>query len=229
MVVDKFKGSYMRKVYGIYGASGYGREVMPILRQDLEFNRKENYELFFIDDFSQQKVINSCSVITYEKFLKIPESEKFISICISNSSVRESLSLKIINDGINFINIISKNSTVFDDVEIGEGAILNPYSTLTSNIRIGKHFQANLYSYIAHDCVVGNFVTLAPGAKVNGNVILEDHVYVGTGAIIKQGTTEKPITIGKGAVIGMGAVVTKSIPAGHVVVGNPARPLALKE
>ncbi|MNN76015.1 2,3,4,5-tetrahydropyridine-2,6-dicarboxylate N-acetyltransferase [compost metagenome] len=54
---------------------------------------------------------------------------------------------------------------------------------------------------------------------------IEDHVYIGTGAIIKQGTPERPILIGKGAVIGMGAVVTKSVAAGSVVVGNPAKPL----
>jgi acetyltransferase-like isoleucine patch superfamily enzyme len=41
------------------------------------------------------------------------------------------------------------------------------------------------------------------------NIHIEDHAYIGTGAIIKQGTPDKPLVIGKGAVIGMGAVVTK--------------------
>ncbi len=42
--------------------------------------------------------------------------------------------------------------------------------------------------------------------------ILNDHAYIGTGAVIKQGTPDKPLMIGKGAVVGMGAVVTKSVP-----------------
>jgi acetyltransferase-like isoleucine patch superfamily enzyme len=61
--------------------------------------------------------------------------------------------------------------------------------------------------------------------KCNGNVHIEDEVYVGTGAVMKQGVPGTPLVIGRGAVIGMGAVVTKSIPPGVTVVGNPARPM----
>ena len=114
---------------------------------------------------------------------------------------------------------------VLDDVTIGEGALLCPFVTLTSNIRIGRYFHANIYSYVAHDCVIGDFVTFAPAVKCNGNVVIEDHAYIGTGAVIKQGKPGEPLVIGRGAIIGMGAVVTKSVAPGMTVVGNPARPL----
>jgi sugar O-acyltransferase (sialic acid O-acetyltransferase NeuD family) len=113
-----------------------------------------------------------------------------------------------------------------DDVQVGEGAVLCPFVTLTSNVRIGKHFHANLYSYVEHDCVIGDFVTFAPGVKCNGTVHIEDHAYIGAGAVIKQGLPNAPLVIGRGAVVGMGAVVTKSVPPGVTVVGNPARPLS---
>ena len=103
--------------------------------------------------------------------------------------------------------------------------ILRHFSTIGPNVKIGKNFILGMYSYISHDCIVGDFVTVAPGAKCNGNVIIESFVYIGSGAVIKQGTTENPITIGKGAIIGMGAVVTKSVPSGVTIVGNPARSL----
>ena len=117
---------------------------------------------------------------------------------------------------------------MMDNIEIGEGRLLCPFVSITSNIKIGKFFHANIYSYVAHDCVIGDYVTFAPGVKCNGNIHIEDHAYIGTGAVIKQGTPDKPLVIGKGAVVGMGAVVTKSVPAGVTVVGNPARILEKK-
>jgi acetyltransferase-like isoleucine patch superfamily enzyme len=76
---------------------------------------------------------------------------------------------------------------------------------------------------VEHDCTIGDFVTFAPGVQCNGNVIVHDFAYVGAGAVIKQGRPSVPLTIGRGATIGMGAVVTRSVAPGETVVGNPAR------
>jgi acetyltransferase-like isoleucine patch superfamily enzyme len=54
---------------------------------------------------------------------------------------------------------------------------------------------------------------------------LGKRVYVGTGAVIKNGTPTQPIVIGDDAVIGAGACVTKSVAPGLTVVGVPARPI----
>lgn len=131
-------------------------------------------------------------------------------------------------DGIQLWSIIADNVVLMDQLELDEGSALSPFVTIGSNVRIGKCFQANLYSYVEHDCVIGDFVTFAPGVKCNGNIHIEDHVYIGAGAVIKQGTPAQPLVIGRGAVVGMGAVVTKSVPAGVTVVGNPARILTSK-
>jgi acetyltransferase-like isoleucine patch superfamily enzyme len=77
-----------------------------------------------------------------------------------------------------------------NDVKIGNGYLISPFVTFTSNIIIGKYFHANLYSYVEHDCIIGDFVTFAPGVKCNGNIIIEDEVFVGSGAIIKNGTNK---------------------------------------
>lgn len=55
--------------------------------------------------------------------------------------------------------------------------------------------------------------------------MIGDGAYIGTGAVIKQGTPDRPLRIGAGAVVGMGAVVTRDVAPGMTVVGNPARPL----
>ncbi|MEP6868613.1 MAG: DapH/DapD/GlmU-related protein, partial [Novosphingobium sp.] len=80
--------------------------------------------------------------------------------------------------------------------------------------------HCNLYSYVEHDCVIGDFVTFAPAVRCNGNVRIGDGAYIGSNAVIRQG-----ITIGEGAVVGMGAVVIRDVPTGATVVGNPARVL----
>ena len=216
----------MTMLIGVYGASGFGKEVMPLVRQQFPILAKENF--IFIDDGKAGTHLNGYSVLTYTDFIKQPVSNKLVTIAIANSSVREKLVTQLSQDNIQHLSIQASNTVVLDEVEIGEGSLLCPFTCLTSNIKIGKFFHANIYSYVAHDCVIGDYVTFAPGVKCNGNIHIEDHAYIGTGAIIKQGTPDKPLVIGKGAVIGMGAVVTKSVPAGVTVVGNPARILEKK-
>lgn len=213
----------MNMLIGIYGASGFGKEVMPVVRQQYHYLSQENF--VFIDDGYEGADLNSYPVLTYDEFLQKKADSKGVVIAIANSAVREKLVIKLNSDNIQHLDISANNVVQLDNVELGEGSLLCPFVCLTSNIKIGKFFHANIYSYVAHDCIIGDFVTFAPSVKCNGNIHIEDHVYIGTGAVIKQGTPDKPLVIGKGAVIGMGAVITKSVPAGVTVVGNPARPL----
>jgi sugar O-acyltransferase (sialic acid O-acetyltransferase NeuD family) len=212
------------KLYAVYGACGYGREVMPLLRAQYS---SSDVRIVFIDDSLSGQVINNCDVLSYQDFLLEPACFRYVTLAIANYVTREKLDNQCRADGIGFVEIKADNVVRLDDVSIGEGAILNSFVTLTSNIRIGKHFHANIYSYVAHNCVIGDFVTFAPSVKCNGNIVIEDHAYIGAGAIIKQGKPGAPLVIGKGAVVGMGAVVTKSVPPGVTVVGNPARVLEI--
>lgn len=215
----------MKQLFGIFGASGYGREVMPLAREQLARQGIGADRLVFIDDAPPKPSLNGHRVWTYPEFLAAEVGERHVAIAIANSTVREKLAQRLADDGVSEWSVRSANVVVMDDVEVGIGAVLSPYVTLTSNVRIGRFFHANIYSYVAHDCVIGDFVTFAPAVKCNGNVVIEDHAYIGTGAILKQGMPGEPLVIGKGAVVGMGAVVTRSVAAGTTVVGNPARPL----
>ena len=210
-------------LYAVYGASGCGRGVMPLARQQLAQAGVAPERLVFVDDTPGSAQVNGQRVLTYAQFLAEPAAARHAVLAIANSAVREKLAGRCAQDGVRPWTVAAANVVRMDDVALGEGAILSPFVTLTSNIRIGRHFHANLYSSVAHDCVVGDFVTFAPGVCCNGNVHIEDHAYIGTGAVLRQGQPGQPLVIGRGAVVGMGAVVTKSVPPGATVVGNPAR------
>ena len=210
-------------LYAIYGANGCGRGVMPLAREQLKKLDVSLDRLVFVDDYLREEVVNGHRVLTYSEFSETEASEHRVVIAIANSAVRKKMAVRCVNDGLKFWSVKASNTVIMDDVRIGEGAIMNPFVTLTSNIKIGQHFHANINSYVEHDCVIGDYVTFAPAVKCNGNVVIEDHAYIGAGAIIKQGEPGKPMVIGQGAVVGMGAVVTKSISAGTTVVGNPAQ------
>jgi sugar O-acyltransferase (sialic acid O-acetyltransferase NeuD family) len=212
------------KRYAVIGAGGCGRGVMPFVSEQISKSEPNGeYDLVFIDDQLSGKTINGRKVLSYQNWINLPASDRYAVIAIANSQIRNTLSEQLNSDQVNLFDAKASNVVQFDDVKIGQGSILCPFVTLTSNIVIGNYFHANLYSYVEHDCVIGDFVTFAPGVMCNGNVVIEDHVYVGAGAVIKQGLQGNPLVIGRGAVIGMGAVVTKSVPPGVTVVGNPAR------
>ncbi|MBM9538613.1 acetyltransferase [Desulfobulbus alkaliphilus] len=212
-------------LFAVYGANGFGREVMPLAKGQLQRQGIGADRLVFVDDNPPAEVVNGQQVLSYGAFLDIAADERHAVLAIANSTVRERIAARCQADGVRPWTVRAANTVVLDGVALGEGAILCPFVTLTANIRIGRQFHANLYSYVAHDCHIGDFVTFAPRVCCNGNVTIEDHVYIGTGAVIKQGQPGRPLVIGRGAVVGMGAVVTRDVPPCVTVVGNPARPL----
>jgi len=208
----------LNSIYALYGASGAAAGIMPFAKQ---LCRK--HKIYFIDDDNSKTSFLGVNVVNFKEFLKLKAKKKFVSITISSPNIRKKLSKKLKKNNILNWSVFPKNFIKMQNVSIGKGFVISPFVTLTSNIVIGSYFHANLYSYVEHDCIIGNFVTFAPGVKCNGNVIIEDNVHVGSGAVILNGTPKKPLTIGKGSIIGAGAIVTKSVPPFSVMVGNPAK------
>ena len=209
----------MARSIAVFGASGFGREVMPLVR-----DHYLGSDLVFVDDNPQVSEVNGHSVLTYHDWLE-NSTDPGCVVAIADSRVRQRIEERLISDGVDLVSVFAKTSVKLDDVVIGPSHIVTGFVHFTSNLIVGRSFHANLYSYIAHDCVIGDYVTFAPRVMCNGNVHVRDYAYIGTGAILKQGTPDKPLVIGEGAGVGMGAVVTKDVAPGEVVVGNPAKPL----
>lgn len=214
-----------RNLVGIFGAGGFGREIMPLAKATCRRKFGDDFDLSFVELSPTTSNINNYSAISEADFFSDRRKNKYFSVAIGDSASRKNISQNCLRIGIKPLLIRAKSSIIYDNVIIGEGAVLTDYTIITSNVKIGNFFQCNIYSYVAHDCTIGDYVTFAPGVKCNGNVLVEDGAYIGTGAILRQGNKSSPLVIGEGAVVGMGAVVTKNVPAGATVVGNPARPL----
>ena len=218
----------MKNIYTVYGCGGYAREVMPLLRNYVSKSGQNlKNELYFIDDFQNLKTtINGTKVFTFENLKKVfSQSKIYCCIAIADKEIRAKLTKKCSENGIKIMSVVSNNSIIMDNVEIGNGSIISPFVTITSDVKIGQSFHANIYSYVAHDCVIGDFVTFAPGVKCNGNVHIGSGAYIGTGTIIYPGTSNKPLIIGKNSKVAAGSVVKRNVPENSVVVGNPAKSL----
>lgn len=203
------------RLLGIWGTGGCGRGVLPILRGQL----KPGDRLVWIDD-APAGPVNGHPVLSFDQFLSEPAATRAVALAIAGGLVRRRLDERCRMRRVNPLTIRAADAVEMDDVTIGEGALISSGVVFTSNIRVGRHFHANLQSIIEHDARIGDFVTFAPGVRCNGHVTIGDLAYLGAGALIRQG-----ITIGAGATVGMGAVVVKDVADGATVVGNPARPL----
>jgi sugar O-acyltransferase (sialic acid O-acetyltransferase NeuD family) len=202
-------------IVGVLGAGGCGRGILPLVRDQIG----PDDEAVFVDDADVGSLVNGTRVMTLDAFAAAP-GDGAICLAVANGAVRRTLDGRCRALGIRYLTVQAAQHVTMDDVTVGEGALISPFTVFTSNIRIGRHFHCNLYSYVEHDCRIGDFVTFAPAVRCNGAVTVGDGAYIGAGAVIRQG-----LTVGAGATVGMGAVVTRDVPAGAIWAGNPARPL----
>lgn len=120
-----------------------------------------------------------------------------------------------IHEGARFYN--PANIKIGEDSIIGEFTVLDGRDRLT----IGNHVD------IASEVMIYNAqhdINSADFHAISEPVTIKDYVFIGPRAIILPG-----VTVGKGAVIAAGAVVTKDVPEGAIVGGVPAKQITERE
>lgn len=215
---------HMRSI-AIYGGGGFAREVAWLV-QSCNVDRELYKVECFIDDNDalHGTKLNGIPVMSLETARERFPSAKVVG-AIGNPQTRQETMLKAKGAGFDFETIIHPRTERSQWIEIGLGTVICAGNILTTNISIGRQVQINLDCTIGHDVIMGDYTTLAPGVHVSGLVHFGCRVYVGTGAVIINGTSAAPITIGDDAIIGAGACVTRSVPEGITVVGIPAKPM----
>lgn len=132
-------------LYGIIGAGGFGREVAPLARQQIQqFHDSDNdAELVFVVEdkyYKAQDPANGHRVMSLSDFLAADVAHRCYNIAIGNSNVRERIANSIPRDIGTPFSIIADNHISLDRNEIGEGSIFCSFSHITSNAKIGRFF-----------------------------------------------------------------------------------------
>lgn len=105
---------------------------------------------------------------------------------------------------------------IHDHVDIGANTCIDKGSL--SDTIIGFNSKINNLCHIAHNVVVGKNVVITGHVNISGSTTIEDDVWIAPHVSLRGHQK-----IGKGATLGMGAVVTKDVPPGETWVGNPAK------
>lgn len=213
---------------GVYGCGGLGREVMPMVKQVVEESGNSailSDQLVYVESDPGHLNTHLGYPILSEAVYLSRKAEKLFVVATGSGETRKKLSQRLIAGGSRPISIRSKSSTVYEDSTIDEGAILCASTVLSTGCKVGKYFLMNVFSYLAHDCTVGDYVTFSPNVQCNGNVVIENNVFLGAGAVIRNGTPGSPLVIGKNSIIGMGSIVLDDVEPNTIVAGNPARPI----
>lgn len=138
--------------------------------------------------------------------------------------------------------------SIIKDADIGEGSIIHDQVNLYK-CKIGKNCKIDAFVYIEEGVVIGDNCKIRPFVFIPTGVTIEDNVFIGPNvtftndkypkvkgewillktkvesrASIGANCTILPgIRIGKEALVGAGSVVTRNVPEGAIVAGNPAR------
>ena len=118
-----------------------------------------------------------------------------------------------------YATVVHPAASVAGGTRVGAGTVLLAGCVVTAPQRVGRHVVVMPHVLLTHDDEVGDFVTLAGGSPWPAACGRDGRVPR------RGGAGPRGMTVGAGALVGMGAVVLADVPAGETWAGNPARPL----
>lgn len=155
-----------------------------------------------------------------EDLLSSDLTDKLFAISVGDNQIRASLFKSIQQRRGGLPTIIHPSAIVSKYAKLGLGVIIHANSVIAPDVEIGDNSIISCNDLITHGSRVGKHCFVASNVVVGAYVIMNDLVFVGSGATIISG---KVAQIGTNAFIGAGSVVTRDVAPSMCIAGNPAR------
>lgn len=137
---------------------------------------------------------------------------------VGDAALRVKLAQKLKALGFELPAIIHPAAIVADGVAVGEGTFIAAGAVIGPGAVIGRGVIINTRAAVDHDCRIGDFTHIAPGATLSGGVEVVEKAHIGCGSTVIEYKK-----IGSKTMIGAGSVVVSDIPSNSKAFGNPCR------
>ncbi|PML80844.1 acetyltransferase [Enterovibrio norvegicus] len=202
------------KSLAIIGAGGHGKVVADIA-SECGFTLID----FFDDGKQPGQKIGAWEVSgTVDDLERKYSDYTGIFVAIGHNETRANLMKRFAYTKL--VTLIHPSSVVSTSAQIGTGTVVMPRAVINAFSAVGNGVIINTATVIEHDCHIGDYSHISPGAVLSGTVHIGQYCWLGANCSIKQN-----ITIGTGAVVGIGSVVIRDVRASVTVIGSPATEL----
>lgn len=203
-----------------WGATGQAKVLREcIMNKGLELIALFDNNPSVAPPFEDVPPFRGASFADWVQSLVSPSEVGFL-VAIGGARGRDRFSIQqyLQSHGLTAIIAIHPTAFVAHNAKIGDGSQVLAHAAVCVEAVVGNACIVNTGATVDHECRLHDGVHVGPGAHLAGCVDVYRYATIYTGAIVIP-----RITIGEGAVVGAGAVVTRDVPDYATVVGNPAK------